>query len=440
MDGEHYPPVIRAALREVSINHELRAAVFIGGREKIVESGQLFELDVPMIVEDDAFAGVRKAIEEFRPDLLFDLSDEPVVDYVRRLAFANLALGYGVSYVGADFRFDPVPFADIVQKPSLSIIGTGKRVGKTAVSAYLAREIRTKAKLSLCVVVMGRGGPEEPELLRGDQIELTPEALLQASREGKHAASDYYEDALMSRIVTIGCRRCGGGLAGAPFISNVEAGAHLANSLDVDMVIFEGSGAALPPVRTDRRMTVVGAGQPEEYLSGYFGPYRLTGSELVVLSGCEETLASGSKINRLHRAVKEINGKAKVVHTIFRPQPLRSIAGQRVFLATTAPDVLTEITSSYLEEKFECRIVGVTTSLADRQRLRKELAGARGKYDVLLTELKAAAVDVATQIGLEEGAEIVYADNMPVTVGGDGDLSELALELVRHLMGEQKHG
>lgn len=421
------------------MGYELTAAVFIGGREKIQEKGQLLELGVPVISEGNALAGIEKAIGEFRPDLLVDLSDEPVVDYERRLAFVNLALGHGLSYVGADFRFDPVPFADIMTKPSISIIGTGKRVGKTAVSAYLAREIKTRAGLSLCVVAMGRGGPEEPQLLRGDQIELTPEALLQASREGKHAASDYYEDALMSRIVTIGCRRCGGGLAGAPYISNVEAGAHLANSLDVDMVILEGSGAALPPVRTDHRVTVAGAGQPEQYLSGYFGPYRLKESELVVLTGCEEPVASGSKVGRLHRAVKEINRRTKVIHTIFRPHPLKSITGKRVFLATTAPRSLMRIISSYLAEKFECQMVGVTTSLADREKLRKELAAARGRYDVLLTELKAAAVDVATEVGLEEGAEVVYADNIPVTVGGDGDLSDLALELVHSLMAGKKH-
>lgn len=435
MDGEHYPPVIKAALQEVASRHQLAAAVFIGGKEKIAEREELFDLGVPLVAETDAFAAVRKAIEEFQPDLLVDLSDEPVVDYVRRLAFANVALGYGISYVGADFRFDPVPFAEIVTKPSLSIIGTGKRVGKTAVSAFLAREIKEKANLSLCVVAMGRGGPEEPEILWGEEIELTPQALLEASRQGKHAASDYYEDALMSRITTIGCRRCGGGLAGAPFISNVEAGAHLANTLDVDLVIFEGSGAALPPVKTDSRVAVVGGGQPEEFISGYFGPYRLKESELVVLTGCEEPLATSSKIDQLHRAVREINREAKVVHTIFRPQPLKALTGKRVFLATTAPEAIREITASYLEEEFKCQMVGITNSLADRQRLRQELGKVRGKYDVLLTELKAAAVDVATQVGLEEGAEVVYADNVPVTVGGDGDLSELALELVRRLVG-----
>ena len=35
---------------------------------------------------------------------------------------------------------------------------------------------------------------------------------MEQSEKGVHAASDHWEDALMSRILTIGCRRCGGGM------------------------------------------------------------------------------------------------------------------------------------------------------------------------------------------------------------------------------------
>lgn len=69
------------------------------------------------------------------------------------------------------------------------------------------------------VVTMGRGGPEEPELIEGEKIELTPQFLLKVAKEGKHAASDHFEDALTSRVTTIGCRRCGGGMAGFPFLT-----------------------------------------------------------------------------------------------------------------------------------------------------------------------------------------------------------------------------
>ena len=54
---------------------------------------------------------------------------------------------------------------------------------------------------------MGRGGPPEPELIRGDEVALTTADLLALARQGRHAASDNYEDAVMSRVVTVGCRQ-----------------------------------------------------------------------------------------------------------------------------------------------------------------------------------------------------------------------------------------
>ena len=39
-------------------------------------------------------------------------------------------------------------------------------------------------------------------------------------------------------------------MAGAPFASNVLEGARLAASLEPDVVVFDGSGAAIPPIAT----------------------------------------------------------------------------------------------------------------------------------------------------------------------------------------------
>ena len=86
---------------------------------------------------------------------------------------------------------------------------------------------------------MGRGGPPEPELR-----ETPPSVaeLLELARSGRHAASDYLEDALLGEIVSVGARRCGGGLAGAVGYSNVAEAAELALERHPELVIFEGSG------------------------------------------------------------------------------------------------------------------------------------------------------------------------------------------------------
>ena len=53
------------------------------------------------------------------------------------------------------------------------------------------------------------------------------------------------------------------------------------------------------------------------------------------------------------------------------------------------------------------------------------------KSDVMLTELKAAAVDVATKDAIEAGLEVVYCDNIPVAISDEySDLAESVIELV----------
>jgi cyclic 2,3-diphosphoglycerate synthase len=65
--------------------------------------------------------------------------------------------------------------------------------------------------------------------------------------------------------------------------------------------------------------------------------------------------------------------------------------------------------------------VGWSARLADRAGLMQDLDEADG-YDVLLTELKAAAVDVACERALRRGAEVVFVDNRATVVEGDTDL------------------
>lgn len=145
---------------------------------------------------------------------------------------------------------------------------------------------------------MGRGGPREPEIVEGNKIEITAEYLLEQADKGVHAASDHWEDALMSRILTVGCRRCGGGMLGDTFITNVKRGAEIANKLDSDFVIMEGSGAAIPPVKTNRQIVTVGANQPMININNFFGPFRIGLADLVIITMCEEPMATTEKIKR----------------------------------------------------------------------------------------------------------------------------------------------
>ena len=84
-------------------------------------------------------AALTTAIDEFAPDGVLDLSDEPVLGYRERMELAAVALARGFPYLGADFRLDPPIEGPPLPVPTLAVIGTGKRTGKTAISGALAR-------------------------------------------------------------------------------------------------------------------------------------------------------------------------------------------------------------------------------------------------------------------------------------------------------------
>jgi len=308
------------------------------------------------------------------------------------------------------------------------VIGTGKRVGKTAISGYLAR-LLAREGFDPGVVSMGRGGPEHPEVIEGHRMEVGSDYLLEALGRGAHAASDYYETAALSRVTTVGCRRCGGGLAGEPFVSNVLEGAEIANGLDTRVTLFDGSGAAMPPVRVERRVLVAGANQDPEYIVGFLGTYRLLLSDVLLLTMSEEPMASPEKVGGLIRAVHKIRPDLVVIPTVFRPRPVGKVEGMRVGYVSTAPPAVLDTLSGHLEEHYGCEVVASSGNLSDRKRLAEDLRGMSG-VEAYLTEIKAAAVDVVTRQGSEEGKPVFYCDNDPVGENLDRALLGLAQEAV----------
>ncbi|MHB1326148.1 MAG: 2,3-diphosphoglycerate synthetase [Thermoleophilia bacterium] len=439
IDGEHYPNVVREALEEVSQRFDLKAVVFLGGTEKIDTSlagdSKQNEYGFPVFLHEDVREAFNLAISEHRPEVVVDLSDEPVLGYRQRFRFASFALAAGAEYQGADFILSPPSFHKLSAKPSISIIGTGKRIGKTAISGFVSREIseafkRTGRKDGVVIIAMGRGGPADPEVIAGSESRIGAADLLAYSRQGKHAASDYFEDAVLSSVTTVGCRRCGGGLAGAPFISNVVEGAAVAEKLPADLLIFEGSGSALPPIEVDRAICIAGADQPYDYLLGYLGTYRMLISDLVVLTMCEEPLASRQKVDSIIAGIKELKPELEVIPTVLRPRPDGDINGRRVAYFTTAQGEVVEQIKEFISSTYGCTIDFVSTELADRKKLRADLARLKdGDAEVFLTEIKAAAIDVVTEEADRRGVEVVFCDNVPVEIDGRERLAPLLVSL-----------
>jgi cyclic 2,3-diphosphoglycerate synthase len=407
VDGEHYPPVVRDALLELP--YDVAAALLVGGTEKL--RGDV-DYGVPLVHD------LEEALARYEPELVYDLSDEPVLGPPERFRWASRVLAHGLPYEGPDFRFDPPPLAPF-PLPSLGIVGTGKRVGKTAVAGYVARLLARDREV--VVVAMGRGGPAEPELCA---VRPTLDALLALSRAGRHAASDYLEDAALAGVVTVGCRRCGGGFAGTPAASNVGAGAELAAAQAPELVLFEGSGAALPPVATRRRLLVASAAQPPGLVAGYLNAYRILVSDLVVLTMAEP----GSAYEPVRRAVEEVKPGVPVIATILRPRPVQDVRGRRVAFFSTAAAPALPLLAEHLRSAYGADVVLASPNLARREALAADVERAVDA-EVFLVEIKAAAVDVVAEAAAARGVEVVFADNEVLPLPGEPDLDEELLAL-----------
>jgi cyclic 2,3-diphosphoglycerate synthase len=379
IDGEHYQPVVSATLGELP--YEFVAAVLVGGVEKL-RGGE--EYGVPLVENLDAALA-------YEPELVVDLSDEPVLSPERRLELASRSLALGLRYLGPDFDFEP-PRYEPFGLPSLGVIGTGKRIGKTALTGQLARLLSHDR--DIVVVAMGRGGPAEPELI---EAAPTLDSLLELSRSGRHAASDHLETAALTGVRTIGCRRCGGGLAGQVASSNVPDGARLAEELAPDLVVFDGSGAAIPPVATDRRILVTSGAHD---VRAGLNAYRVLVSDVVVAIGVDDDqLAAIRKFKQL-----------PVVRCELRLEPVEPIDG-RVAVFTAGPAAT---------DHLEADVVAASANLADRASLRNDLASVDAETFVI--EIKAAAIDVVAEAAHERGAHVVFARNDVVSLPGEPDL------------------
>jgi cyclic 2,3-diphosphoglycerate synthase len=405
IDGEHYASTVRDALAELP--YDFVGAVMVGGTEKLRSDP---DYGVPVHHDLD------EALRELEPELVLDLSDEPVLGPAARFRLASRVLAAGIVYAGPDFRLEPPAFEPF-PLPSLAVFATGKRVGKTAVSAYAARLLARDR--NVVVVAMGRGGPGTPEV-----ADSRPglDELLALSRDGHHAASDYLEIAAVSGVVTIGCRRCGGGLAGSVASSNVSAGAELALQRRPDFVVFDGSGAAIPPVAATKRVLVTSAFDDPSLVTGYLNAYRILLADLVVVT----MTGDGSPHEHLAAAIGEVKD-VPVVPVGFRPRPLAPVEGKRVAYFTTAAPAAQETLARSLREEHGAAAVHVSGNLANRPALVEELD--RLDVDVYLTEIKAAGIDVVAEAGAARGVEVVLATNDIVPIPGQPELESELLAL-----------
>jgi cyclic 2,3-diphosphoglycerate synthetase len=140
--------------------------------------------------------------------------------------------------------------------------------------------------------------------------------------------------------------------------------------------------------------------------TGYLNAYRVLVSDLVVLFGDIDPEPV--------RALKAV----PVIRADLRLRPVAPLTG-RIAVFTTGPAPTGHL---------DAEIVSVSRNLADRTKLRADLAATDA--DVYLVEIKAAAIDVVAEVARERGVEVVFAENEVVPRPGEPTLDDAILKLV----------
>jgi cyclic 2,3-diphosphoglycerate synthase len=382
VDGEHHPSAVRELLDEIERERGLAGVVFCGGEEKLGPGSleEQYERPVETGLDDALRRLTARAGAAGRPVAVLDLADEPVFPAGAKLHAAALALALGLAYEAPGVRLTPPRYARLEYGgPTLAVIGTGKRTGKTAVAGHWATLLRERG-VDPVIVCMGRGGPSAPQLAQPD---IGLDELIAIAGAGGHAASDYLENAALAGVRSVGCRRVGGGLAGEPARSNVAEGAALAARLEPGAIVLEGSGACIPPVQAGRTVCMVGAGAAEP-----FAEYRLARADLVLSAEGSPAVPGAIRFS-------------------LRPEPVEPVpASSRVALFTTGAPAVEDVEP-----------VVASSNLARRSALGADLARAEGEgCDLWLTELKAAAIDTVAVRAQAAGARVIFLRNRPVGI------------------------
>ena len=310
--------------------------------------------------------------------------------------------------------------------PSIGIIGTGKRVGKTAVASHAARLYGRDR--SVLVVAMGRGGPAEPVVAEAG---TSLDQLLELAGEGHHAASDYLEDAALAGVDTIGCRRAGGGLAGAVATSNVAAGPARRRAWSRPRHLRgqrrrHAADCHRPPRSRRRR------GHRLELLTGYLNAYRILVSDLVVLTNAED--GSPTAVRDAITAVKDVPVVATVcVRARRRPRPARALPCSRRPRAPPTAGSPTTCAASTTSMSSTSRETSPTATLF-------ATSSRESDAEVYLIEIKAAAIDVVATTAAERGVECVFVDNQVLPLAGEPDLDAELQALAEAVAGQPVAG
>ena len=419
VDGEHYPPVTRWAIATATERgHDVVGALFVGGIEKI-EPGSLPDLGVPTRSGGDRPRWRRCA------DAIDDLASRAGARSVRR-AGAGLPRAHGarrrwrctmgVPYAGPTSGSTRRPRRRAPPRPDprRDRDRQAHRQDRDQRRGGAARGARPG--LDPVVVAMGRGGPPEPQVAEAGAIDL--ERLVELVRAGRARAR---RTTSRTRSPPGSPRSARGGPGAGSPESRSSPTCREAAALAAD---------ARPRVADPRGQRLRRAADP----MGCRGPgrarqraARIPRAATSAPTGCcaptspllpwRPARTGSENLSALRSHILRYLDDARLLITDFIPVPLADVQGRAGVLRHHGARRRGRATGRTPEASHGCTVVGWSARLADRAGLAEDLDAAQG-YDVLLTELKAAAVDIGVERALARGAEVVFVDNRARRRGG----------------------
>ena len=394
--------MVRDAL--VELPYGIVAAVLVGGTEKL-RGGEQY--GVPLV------DSLEEAIASFEPDVVLDLSDEPVLGPAARFRLAARS-----ARARGAVRGRRLPSRSAALRADRDALGRRDRDGEARRqdrrhrARGAAARPRAAASSSSRWGVAGRPSPSSSSVRPTSPI-CSP--LSGGTSRRVRSSRDRRGDGLQ----TVGCRRCGGGLAGAVGISNVVAGVRLAEGLDARPAAARRQRCGDPADRGrpphPRRRRPSGPGGCDRVSQPLPGAARRPGRRH---DGGGRAAHAG-----LCRRARRLARPGVPGHPGRRCGHGRSTtcAAERVAYFGTAPAAQHDRIAAHLERRLR-RATSSTSRAASATAaaLRAELAHLDA--DVFVVEIKAAAIDVVAEEAQRRGARSCSPRTTSCRSPGEPDL------------------
>ena len=374
IDGEHYAPdVSRTRSRSCRTSS---SAAHLRRRDREARGGE--DYGVPLV---DSLGG---ALDARMPEVVVDLSDEPVLGPRDRLRLASRALARGLPYVGADFRFDPPalePFDAAVARRHRHGQARREDGGRRRTSARVL-----SGRRDVVVVRWAAAGRPSRRWSRRRRPSRSCSRSRAAAGTPRRTTSRTPRSPASRRSAAAAAAA---GSRGAVRLERPRGRRARGRARDRTS---SSSTAAAP---RSRRSTTSGAcsssGRPVARGRGGL-PERVPPARLR-LGARDRRRRVGS------RAIARAHGRAGA-RAQLRPRPAES--RRRARSPSSRPRPRTRVRRSVGPRRSRASTCGTSRSnLADRDALRDELEGVDA--ETILVELKAAAIDVVAEAAAERG-------------------------------------